>query len=321
MSDEDLLGYLFDAQDASESERIERQLDDDPVARARLEELRRVNRMLAEDDNIEPPMGLAADTLNLIQRHVVASDRLAVREWAEPPSKMRAVDFLVVASVLCLAAVLVFPAIATLRGDQARLACADGLRALGIAMNMYANTERGELPYVAPNGPLGNAGAFAVALRERELIPTTRRLICPGSNTGVVLVPTFGELQKSMEDPERFATLKRYMGGSYGYLMGYDRYGIYYGRRVQNEPENLPILSDRPPRIEEALGSPNSPNHGQMGQNVLFADGGVRWLPSPFWRQENFYLNDSGTVAAGKSPNDIVIGVSEAVPYPSLRGL
>jgi anti-sigma factor RsiW len=49
MSDEDLLGYLFDAVDAPEAERIERELESDPLARARLEELRRVNRLLAED--------------------------------------------------------------------------------------------------------------------------------------------------------------------------------------------------------------------------------------------------------------------------------
>jgi len=316
MSDEELLGYLFDAVDASDSERIERELEKDPLARARLEELRRVNQLLAEDDNIDPPMGLAANTLNLVQRQIAATDRAATREWSEPASRMRAVDLAVVASVLGLAAVLVFPAIATLRGDQARLTCADGLRALGVAINVYSNTEHGQLPFVAQTGLLSNAGSFSVSLKERELIPDLRRLICPGSNAGVVMVPTFDELQKSTADPERMATLKRYMGGSYGYLMGYEEHGVYHGREMS--AESLPILSDRPPRGDEMLGSPNSPNHGFAGQNVLFADGGVRWLPSPNWRSEDFFRNNAGTVAAGLTRNDLVIGGSEASPT---RGL
>jgi hypothetical protein len=319
MSDEELLGYLFDALELPETERIERELENDPLARVRLEELRRVNKLLAEDDNIDPPMGLAADTLNLIQRQVVAADRAAVKEWAEPASRMRAVDFAVVASVLGLAAVFVFPAIATLRGDQARLMCADGMRVLGVAINAYSQTENGQLPYIAPNGPLSNAGAFTVALKERDLIPNVRRLICPGSNAGVVLVPTMKELREAIAEPERLATFQRYMGGSYGYLMGYEQWGIYYGRRMM--PENQPIMTDRPPRLEDGLASPNSPNHGYTGQNVLFADGGVRWLPSPNWRSDHFFLNDAGTVAAGRSSNDLVIGVSEANPKLENRGL
>jgi len=321
MSDEDLLGYLFDALELPEMERIERELENDPLARDRLEELRRVNRLLAEDDNIDPPMGLAANTLNLVQRQIVADDRaaVAVKEWGEPASKMRAVDFAVVASVLGLAAVLVFPAIATLRGDQARLACADGLRSLGVAINTYANTESGQLPFIAPNGVMGNAGAFTVALKERELITNVRHLICPGSNAGVVLVPSLDELQKAVTaDPDRLPTLRRYMGGSYGYLMGFDQFGIYYGRRLVDNA--MPLISDRPPRGEEGISSPNSPNHGYSGQNILFADGGVRWLPSPIWRGENYFINNAGTVAAGMSPSDLVLGMSEASPHPPNRG-
>jgi len=313
MSDEDLLGYLFDAVDAPEAERIERELEADPLARARLKDLRRLNPLLAKDDNIAPPMGLAADTLNLVQRTAVAADRAAIREWSEPSSKMRAVDFAVVASVLGLAAVLVFPAIATLRGDQARLTCADGLRALGVAINLYSNTEGGQLPYVAPNGPLNNAGSFTVALRQRELIPNLRHLICPASNVGVVMVPTFDEVERAAAEPDRLKTLRHYMGGSYGYLMGYVQDDVYRGRKISSEP--VPILSDRPPRDEEMLSSPNSPNHGFAGQNVLFADGGVRWLPSPNWRSENFFQNNLGRVAAGLSPNDLVIGGSDASPH------
>lgn len=322
MSDEDLLGYLFDTLEAPDIERIERELEADELARARLEELRRVNRLLAEDDNIDPPMGLAANTLNLVQRQIVADDRAAVavagKEWGETGSKMRAVDFAVVASVLGLAAVLVLPAIATLRGDQARLACADNMRQLGVAISSYAHTENGHIPFIAPNGMLDNAGAFTVALKERELLGNVRHIICPGSNAGVAIVPSVDELrQAAASDPDRVKTLKRYMGGSYGYLMGFDQFGIYYGRSLADK--TMPLVADRPPRGEEGISSPNSPNHGYSGQNILFADGSVRWLPSPIWRGENFFINNIGSVAAGLSPYDLVIGLSEAQPHPPSR--
>ena len=74
------------------------------------------------------------------------------------------------------------------------------------------------------------------------------------------MVPTFEELQRAVNDPDRMKTLKRYMGGSYGYLMGYQDAAGYHGRTLSKDA--LPILSDRPPRGEEMLGSPNSPNHG-----------------------------------------------------------
>jgi hypothetical protein len=316
MTDEDLLGYLFDALDVADQERIEQELERDELARARLDELRRVTLLLAEDDHIHPPLGLAASTLSLVQRAEMAAER---PEWSEPRFRLRALDFAVVASILCIAAVLVFPAIATLRGDQSRLVCADRLRQIGVAIAAYADQESGQLPYVAASGPMSNAGSFTVALKARDLIPTLATLLCPSANNGVVLVPEREEVLSAEVDPDRdqIRRLRAHMGGSYGYQLGYDEGGAYHGRTVGKG--QLAIVSDRPPRPDEMIQSTNSPNHHFQGQNVLFADGAVRWLPNPFMGRDNLFLNDSGTVAAGLCASDIVIGVSEATPHPYVR--
>ena len=130
MSDEELLGYLFDALDPSEQEIIEQQLERDPASQARLEELRKVATIMGEDDRIEPPLGLAGSTLDLIRHQDLAAAR---QEWSAPSSRMRALDFCGRMSVLSIAAVMVFPAIA--RRRSARLICADRLRKSGTAIN------------------------------------------------------------------------------------------------------------------------------------------------------------------------------------------
>jgi hypothetical protein len=166
---------------------------------------------------------------------------------------------------------------------------------------------------------MNNAGSFTVALKARDLIPTLATLLCPSANNGVVLVPERDQVLSAEVDPDReqIRRLRAHMSGSYGYQLGYDESGGYHGRTVGKS--QLAIVSDRPPRADEMIVSASSPNHHYQGQNVLFADGAVRWLPHPFIGNDNIFLNDSGTVAAGLSATDVVIGVSEATPHPYVR--
>jgi hypothetical protein len=314
MSDEDLLGYLFDALPAEEQEAMEAALERDALARARLDELRRSARLLSEDDvGDEPPLGLAGRTLALVNRHELgaAAATASGRDWSEPRSRMRALDFAVVVSVVGIAALLVLPAIATLRGDQARVVCSEHLRQLGVALTRYADHQQGQAPYVAPAGPLNNAGSFAVALKSSELILDPGTLLCPAASSAMVSVPNLGEVVKALAEPERLDFLRKHMSGSYGYQFGYQDGRVYHGRRMF---DLAPLVSDRPPREREVLDFANSPNHGGLGQNVLFSDGGVRWLPAPQWQGDPIFLNDRGNVAAGVGRRDTVIGVSEATP-------
>src|SRR5436309_9956542 len=74
-----------------------------------------------------------------------------------------------------------------------------------------------------------------------------------------------------------------------------------------------PILADRPP----SDGTPgNSPNHGGAGQNVLFLDGHVRFVPGRTIGDpdDDIFLNRANTVAAGVDNRDVVLGASASRP-------
>jgi prepilin-type processing-associated H-X9-DG protein len=71
-------------------------------------------------------------------------------------------------------------------------------------------------------------------------------------------------------------------------------------------------LADRPPA--EGINS-NSINHGLAGQNVLFADGHIRFLSTrKIGADDDIYTNRDGRVGAGLDVSDIVLGYSSARP-------
>jgi hypothetical protein len=311
---EDILGYLLDALEPHEQDAIEKRIEQDPAFREEVEASRRLTFPLARDDHIEPPPGLAARTLAFTRTTIFAA---AANDWAEARSRMRPIDFAVAAGILCVAAMLVFPAIATIRGDQARVLCAEQLRNLGVALAMYAEQESDRFPYVDATGPMNNAGIFAVLLKSRELITDGRALVCPSANSAVALIPEVSEYLEERMDPSRVANLRRNMAGSYGYVLGYQQDGTHRGFTFRND--SRPVMSDRPPRLEELLHFMNSPNHQDRGQNVLYADGNVRWLPSRIFGRDDLFLNQKCEVGAGIGLSDIVIGVSESTPYPHIE--
>ena len=312
---DDLLGYVLDLLEADDIERVERRIESEPAFRERVEAARRQTAPLAADDNIAPPPGLADRTLEFV--FAAAGRRpLVERDWVEAgTSRMRPLDFIVAITVLGLAITLLFPAIATIRGDQARVACADRLRDLGIALNLYADQENGYFPYIALDGPLSHAGVFSLALKQRDLIEDERSLLCPSANSGVAMLPDMDEyLQaQSSDDPYRRDWVRRNLAGSYGYGLGYRVAGNFFGphRRIAG-----PLVADRPARSDDLADRDyvNSPNHDGRGQNVLFGDGQVRWLPGRVYGGDDLFRNRECEVEAGISFADTVIAVSEESP-------
>lgn len=310
--DEDLVGYVLDSLEPKEQERIEELLDADPALQAEVARLRQLLLPLAADDSIEPPPGLAADTFQIIQqsrRNSTLSD--TQREWAPSTTRLRPVDFIVAATILLMVSMLVLPAIARLRGDQQRIMCSDHLRRIGTALAMYVDQE-GSLPFVDAHSAMNNAGSFAVQLKAKGLIDSGSSFICPSANNAVYLIPEPEQYAAALDNPARIANFRRYMSGSYGYRMGYEADGQYHGNDAASSRQAL--VSDRPPRVEEVR-FVNSPNHDGRGQNVLYADGAVRWLPTRIYGQDDLFLNLKGQVGVGIGPNDTVIGASESTPY------
>lgn len=314
MSD-DIIGYVFDALEPREQDDIEKRLDVDPAAKLELDRIRGVARLLAEDDHIEAPTGLADRAFANIKAMAAVPPPMA--DWVEPSRRFRMVDIVVAASILLLATTLVFPAVAALRGDQARVGCAAHLRDMGVALAMYADQEHGQLPYVQATGPFNNAGVFSASLKTRDLLTDGKSLLCPSANNGVVLLPDIKQyLNAQKSNPIQAERFRRYMAGNYGYVLGYNEASRHRG--LNQSAGTRPVMSDRPPRDgEEKVG--NSPNHLGRGQNVLFLDGGVRWINScSFGRDEDLFHNRETVVGAGLGIDDTVIGVSESVPYPTL---
>lgn len=320
MNQDDLIGYVFDALDPAEQERIEARIASDPELAQQVEALRRVTFPLAADDVMVPPRGLVDRTVARVSNHESRRPTVRpMREWSGNSVSIRPLDFIVAATLFGVAALLSIPALMQLRGDQERILCAEQFRRLGVALMMYAEQERSQLPFVAESGPMSNAGAFAIQLKDRELLPDAKALVCPGANNSVVMVPDPKEwLQTSIDTFER-DHFRRYMGGSYGYRLGYQESGRHHGLSVRSDLQ--PVMSDRPPRAEEEFQNANSPNHGNRGQNVLHADGTVRWLPHPQYGNDHLFRNDCGEVGAGLKSHDVVIGVSESTPYSRLVDL
>lgn len=312
MTDE-LIGYLLDGLDPLEQDRIERALEADPDLARRAERLRQAIIPLACDDRIEPPKGLAERTVAAVRADA------ALRTPTDCPgasARSRPLDVIVSVGILVVLAALVLPALITLRGDQERLMCANHLRALGVALAAYAEQEGGQLPYVAPAGLANNAGIFAVELRARDLLPEVTTLLCPSANNAVAIVPAPEQLIRERSNPVGWDRVRRLMAGSFGYELGFEAGMGHSGRAIGSA--HRVMAADRPPRETEYIaGMGNSPNHGGKGQNLLYADGSVHWLPVRTVAGDDIFSNRNGVVGAGVGESDICIGVSEATPYPA----
>ena len=310
---EDILGYLLDSLEPDEQEAIERRIEQDAEFAREVERMRRTLLPLAEDDRIDAPSDLADRTCSLTRYVVQASGRT---EWTEARPRMRPIDFAVAAALLFVAATLVFPAIASIRGDQGRIGCANQLREIGVALAMYADQEGGRFPYVAADGPMNNAGIYSVLLKTRDLIDEESTLVCPAADSGMVIVPGLDDYLRAFDDPGRVENLRRYMGGSYGYTLGYQVDGRHDGFVPRDDRQ--PVVSDRPARASEGRFF-NSPNHGDQGQNVLFAGGHVMWIPSRVYGKDDLFRSHDFRIGAGINSSDTVIGVSEATPFSQLE--
>ncbi len=329
--EEQLLGYLLGALDDSEREILEEDLRHDPQLRRALNRVRRSLRCLHHADGDEPPPpGLAHRTCDRIFA-------AGPRPPAKPPSPPAAADvplpvlpavaestavwlpgtwmnMTVTLGVFFIAALLLFPAINRSRTRAQTLTCQDNLRLLGVALDAYSQHHGGYFPHVPAQGPLAAAGIYAPTLLRDGLIAETRAVLCPGGEAArqhPARIPAVEELQQASQ--QELPQLRREMGGSYGYCLGYLERGQYRGRKNLHRP-HFALLADAPSPRPDRL----SLHHGGAGQNVLFEDGRVCFVASTKPNLgDDIFLNDEGHVAAGLSADDAVIGPSDAAPLPA----
>ncbi len=327
----DLLGYLVDALEPREHEQIERQLRDDPALREELRRLRAGLELLRDDDlNCEPLPGLARRACAFVARHrestveVAASEQMLAAHAKslplapanverQPPfgHSWRFVDVAVALGV-CLAGVaMLFPILSNLQANARITTCQNKLREIGMALAEYSQHQNGYFPRVDEKGPLAAGGVYAPRLVAGGYITDPSEFLCPGAELpadAAFRVPTLDELQTARDD--QIAELRRSMGGSYGYTLGYRENGVYRPTRNLGR-ETFAIAADVP-----AADGRSSHNHGQKGHNVLLEDGHVAQLTTTrmLGSTDDIFMNDAGQIGAGCNRNDAVIVPSSASP-------
>ncbi len=320
--DEDLIGYLLNALDPETQREVERYLETSPEGRQRLEKLREALAPLAADKAGEPPpadlvfktlrrAGLTPSSLSFGRR------RRFVGGGARGQGGWRRADVFIAASIGLVVLMLLPPSLMYLRQRDDLVRCSDNLKAFGDAFAHYANDHNGELPRPEASGPLAAAGIYAPALRDAGYLKGPR-VYCPRIDTGLPqLVPDLA-LLRTMEESPQYHLVRRSMGGSYAFNLGYVDNQRKFQPIRKDLGDDVPVLCDRPPRPSERAfyRLANSPNHNFDGQNVLFLGGNVRFLKSRYLGDDDLFLNVHNHIAVGIGPKDAVLAPSEFPPFP-----
>jgi prepilin-type processing-associated H-X9-DG protein len=334
--DENLVGYLLKSLDPEAQRQVEQYLRTTPDAQRRLDLLRRALQPLAADaDTEEPPPGLWIRTLGHIAydqcrrrdaepvNSQPATRPLPRAPWSssetETRSWWRRADVLVAAVVLFAALGLGVTFLPGMWQRQQIYACQNNLRRFGTALAAYSMHHDHAFPKVEAEPPHNVAGIFVPILRENGLLPGEVTVSCPANGNRPPPTESLADLDELCQhQPSQFREVVRRLAGCYAYTLGYgDLPANHHGLR-DDDGDGLPLLADRPDYTDGRLGTGNSPNHGGLGQNVLYIDGHVRFSTNrkAGVNEDDIYVNQHGEVAAGRSRLDSVLGASAATPFP-----
>lgn len=166
---------------------------------------------------------------------------------------------------------------------------------------------------VEAQGPRSLAGAFVPLLHDAGVLNETTPVSCPALGDRPPVNVSLSDLEKAFQSGgDGFDELARKLSGGYAYTLGYRDGPVLAGLRA-SDPDTLPILADLP------AGEGNSPNHGRLGQNVLYIGGNVRWCTQRTVGQagDDIYVNKHNLLRAGEGRSDTVLGPGDACPSGS----
>jgi hypothetical protein len=309
MNAQDMLDYALGQLDGPARERLERQAEADPETAEVLDRLTRAVHFLLDDGQAyDPPHGLAGRTVGYVEEQV---RRRSILDFVPASVPFRWADVAVAASIFVAGILTLLPAFQRSKERMDQAGCAYNLQNIGRALWQYGSIHK-VYPYAPPDDPKAHSGTFAAMLHDGGLLHDLRVLDCPsnGSCQRSVL-PDLKALRHLRErDPRRYRDL---IGWDYAYNVGY-----HHGKQGPVSLEavhsgTLPLLADEPSHEGHRIHEGNSPNHGGLGQNVLFADLHVNWHDTrrvgP--HDDDLYLNAEHRPAPG-------LGIHDAALLPSL---
>lgn len=228
------------------------------------------------------------------------------------------IELLVVIGIIAILMAFLLPALEKAREHANTAKCATNLRSVGQALALYVNENHGSYPrtvYVkgAPpiagtnpaaidpftaGGPGANDVTAAIFLLVRVQKLPPQLLICPYNDVNAWDPDPAGNLSNR----SNFTDYRHNLG--YSYANPYpDARAEQAGYRLSSQINpQFPIMADLNPGTG---GSNNSRNHEDRGQNVMYADGHVRWETTPLVgiENDNIYVNKDGIVNG--SPVDV----------------
>jgi len=291
-----LIGYLLNALDEEEREQIEQELARRPELRKRLQRLKdRLGFLDLGRVDVSPPQGLAERTCRLVLQHsgtLLSVCTVAVSAghrkrgqftdrrvfgfrlsplgdyWAGHGTNWSFADLAVGTLVVLMVISLLFPALAEVRFRSRVLVCRDNCRELYQAIHQYQDLK-------AVPGPEGvvRANLAIAGLSQADAFAWPAFQSCPG-----VVIDTGLDLHQESEPFESAGSMVE--NQSRRILLGYLPVAQSFEDLVlfsdQVSLAALPVWRDRPhPRDCEGW----SWNHEARGENWLFADGHVVFLP------------------------------------------
>jgi len=203
---------------------------------------------------------------------------------------------LTVLGILLLLLGIVIPMFVEARERSSRFYCQNNLRQIGQALSIYFADNKGQTPMPSQDqfppggpGPENVSAAIFHLMKVCELQP--RLFVCP--NTDAVPDDFEGESIQSRFD---FTDCRRNL--SYSMQNPYPADSLADGlRRFRAAKPDFVIMADMNPGIigeddnvlaitatapERIVRWGNSNNHSKRGQNVLYADGRVEFVETPF---------------------------------------
>jgi prepilin-type processing-associated H-X9-DG protein len=324
--EENFIGYVIDALDERTKRAVEAYLAQHPEARQKLAIFKQALAPLAADAEAPAaPPGLVERTLAKVAEHICADEKRPDDLPQAPPvspaalsigrSWWRRPDILVAACLLVTVVGVGLVVLGRMRGPSstAMLAeCKNNLRQFYMALQNYRE-QHGEFPDIGKEAPRDVAGMVVPILTDAGMLSPSASIRCPGIGAPLSCQLTVAAL-RAMSDAE-FDQRSPCLSMCYAYSLGYrDPGGALHGPGDNPQAcwSQTPIMADRPP-AEGVLR--NSINHGGTGQNVLFADGHVRFLPlRTLGADDDIFLNRDNIVAAGLDATDTVLGYSAARP-------